>query len=111
MEWWVIVLCILFNAIWIVPLIHELVISPIKEAVKRNKKNNEWVKKNGQKLAKLCLNCHYCKWFWYHPFYKYGRYGGLKIKTPTYCRKFKKPLSYDPSIRCIGKDYEEIEYE
>lgn len=45
MEWWVIVLCILFNAIWIVPLIHELVISPIKEAVKRNKKNNEWVKK------------------------------------------------------------------
>lgn len=85
MKWWEIVLCIVINAIWVVPMIIALVIEPLIDYTNRCKANKAWVQKHGRKLKLLCLDCKYCKSYVYHPFYKYGAHGNLMaMKLPSY---------------------------
>lgn len=109
MTWIEIFLCIIINGIWIIPLIYELVITPIQDSIKLHKKNHIWIEINGRHLRKLCVECKYCKWYWYHPIY--GQMGFLKTKTPQYCKKFRKELTPDSSLRCFINDNQFAEFE
>ncbi|MDD2498662.1 MAG: hypothetical protein PHY90_11125 [Desulfitobacteriaceae bacterium] len=105
-------LCIAINALWVIPFVLELIIHPIQDSFRSYKKNKEWKKENGYHLKKLCIHCSYCKWYYYHPFYKYGSYGNVCVsKMPSYCRKFRTPLKPDLSLRCISQMNESTEYE
>ena len=107
MEWWEILLCIIINAIWVIPISFEL-ISSIIDAYKCKKKiqeaNKQYNKVYGKRLRKLCVNCSYCIWKYYHPFSSYGKnYWSMLSKTPYYCNKLKKQLKSDVSLRCISE--------
>ena len=81
-------------------------------ALEIHKKNKKIIKQFGKRIRKKCIECKYCKWFWYHPFYKYGQYGNLFVtKTPEYCRKIKKPLKNNETLRCVINDLEFTEFE
>ena len=107
MEWWKILLCIIINAIWIVPILIELISSTVdcyKQKKKIREDNKEFNKIYGKRLRKLCINCSYCRWKYYHPFSSYGNhYWDMVSKIPCYCIKFKKQLKKDSSLRCISK--------
>lgn len=112
MKWWEILLLIILNAIWIIPMIYELIINPLIELRTRILSNKRWNKENGHKQRKLCIECKYCKCYMYHPFYKYGSYGNYMVtKMPSYCRRFKKHLKSDLRLRCISDYNENAMYE
>lgn len=107
MEWWEILLCIVINAVWIFPILFELVSSIVdryKQRKKTREENKEYNKIHGKRLRKLCINCSYCRWKHYHPFSSYGNhYWDMVSKIPCYCKKFKKQLKNDSSLRCISE--------
>lgn len=78
-----------------------IIVEAIINRIKLEKANRIWVKKNGKKLRKLCINCSYCKTKIYRPFY--GSYE-LASRIPVYCRKFRCKLSGDSSARCCASD-------
>ena len=111
MEWWEILLCIIINAIWAGPILIELVLSVV-DSCKYKKRIREYNKTHGKRLRKLCVNCSYCRWKYYHPFSSYGKhYWNMVSKTPYYCRKFKKQLKNDSSLRCISELNSEAMFE
>lgn len=115
MMWWEVVLCIIINAIWILPISIELILSLVDEyklhrdVVKANKRYNEI---HGRKKRKLCIKCPYCKWKYYHPFSSRGNYyWAAVLKTPIYCRKFNIKLKHDFNLVCVSKWNSEAMYE
>lgn len=73
----------------------------IIESIKCQKNNKKYIKEHGLKLRLRCLDCKHCKWFYYHPFYKYGKYGNVMAqKLPKYCRFIKKELKPKYDLRC-----------
>lgn len=94
-----IILCIIFNS-WIPFVIYELFISTFIDWVKRENENRKWKKEHPNLLRKKCIDCKYCKWHYYHPFYKHGKFGNVMVtKEPHYCYLLKKQLSGTES-RC-----------
>ena len=115
MELWEILLGIIINAIWVVPISFELV-SSIVDSCKHKKRiresNKEYNKIHGKRLRKLCVNCSYCRWKYYHPFSSYGKYYWTMVsKIPCYCKKFKKQLKNDSFLRCISEMNSEAMFE
>ncbi len=99
----------MLNAIWVIPMIYELVIVPIGDYRKLQKKNKEFILKNGKQERLRCLECGYCVTFVYRPFYKYGPYRNVLVhKLPKYCKKFRKQLKSDAFQVCIADDYEQV---
>lgn len=88
MEWYEILLGVFLFSLWFIPFVYELFISTFIDWNRRNKQNKEWKKQNPGKMRLRCIECKYCKWYYYRPFYNSG---GIKI--PSYCRLLKKQLS------------------
>ena len=80
----------------------------------REKRNRKFVKTNGRRLRRKCVDCPYCRKKLYRPFHT-PKFRNLMVAyVPTYCRKFRVPLNRDDSLRCISKEaslamYEEAE--
>ncbi len=109
-------LCIIFNSLWIIPFILEIIIYPFIENLKRknivNRLNKEYSKTHGYKLKLLCTDCKHCIWRYHHPFSKYGNNYWLAVsKIPYYCKKFNKHLKHDGQLRCIAKLSKDAMYE
>lgn len=108
-------LCIIVNAIWIVPISLELILSIVNDyryKKKVRKANKEYIKIHGRRLRKLCINCSYCRCKYYHPFSSYGKnYWTMASKIPCYCRKFNKQLKNDSFLRCISELNSEAMFE
>lgn len=107
MEQWYPLLCIAINALWIIPISLEMISSMVdshKHKKKIREDNKEYDRIHGKKLRKLCINCSYCRWKYYHPFSSRGKYYWAMVsKIPCYCKKFKKQLKNDSSLRCISE--------
>ncbi len=101
LKWYQILLAAPFVGIVVYGLGYEVFLRSFIDWLKQEKKNKEWKKNNPEKkLRLLCLNCKYCKWYNYHPFYKHGPYRNVAVsKEPTYCRLLKIQLSGSNS-RC-----------
>ena len=94
MEWYEWLLGIAFTALWVVPLVYELFISSFIDWIKLNKSNKEWKKENPGKQRLRCIDCKYCKFYYHHPFSKYGQYRNTMVtKEPTYCRLLRRQIS------------------
>lgn len=99
-----IVLAIVINAIWVVPLVHGVFISSFINWCKNNAKEKQLRRIYGNRLK--CMNCKYCKRFLYRPFYY-----SLQCASylPSYCKKFRQPLPHEMNTICIARNPEMAE--
>lgn len=85
----------------VIAAFYDIFILSIIDSIKTQKNNKKYIKEHGLKLRLRCLDCKYCKWFYYHPSYKYGKYGNVMVhKLPQYCRLMKKQLKNEVNLRC-----------
>ena len=110
-KWYHAVLAVVVNSIWVIPFLKELVYEPIRQHIESNKEFKQWKKEHPNAIKKQCLDCKYCRWFWARTFYSEKYRNCLVVKTPKYCKKAKKHLSYNPSLRCVIKNYKYAEWE
>lgn len=101
---WEIVLCIIFNAIWIIPFLLLVVISPFAEKRERSKKEQEYLKQYGPRM--LCMDCKFCKTRLHRPFYNSNM---MATYHPSYCSKFRIELKWDINLRCQARRPEDAE--
>ena len=97
MDWWEVLLCVLINAIWMYFFITEIIIIPIIENFKYNKKRKKWDKENPNLQRIKCKNCKYAKkeTLWS------GRYPhGIPTRHAVYCSLTKRKIAGNTS-RCI----------
>lgn len=105
-----------FQILLIIAIIGTLVYVFVGEfllsSISLYRKNKRNIQIYGKRLKKRCVDCEFCNWYWYHPFYKYGKYGNLmKQKIPKYCKKIRKPLNSEHNLRCIINDLDFAEFE
>lgn len=110
MKWYNVILCIVVNAVLYGTILYELIISAVEEhrqKIKHEREvravNEEYRKNNSPKKRRLCINCGYCRWRYYHPFHSPKYYWSFVTKTPLYCRKFKTKLNGDCLLTCISE--------
>ena len=106
MEIWYIILAIVLNAIWIIPFIMEIIIYPLKNRMKYDKKFKKWDSEHPDLLRRRCMDCKYCKKATSY----FGRYPhGKPFRYPDYCRLLHIRLSSSHSQRCkIAEPTEEF---
>lgn len=95
MEPWHIILCVIINAMWLVPFCFEFVVLPIKDHL-QNRKNPNY----GRRRIK-CVTCLHSKnetsWD--------SRYGcGFPHRYPVYCRLLRRPIRKGRNATCIMKN-------
>lgn len=101
-------LLIILSTLFLFIFIYEFLIP----AFELYNKNRKIIKKYGKRKKKQCINCKYCIWALYHPFYKYGINRNLLVhKIPRYCKKAKKELRQEIFLRCEITDLEFAEFE
>ncbi len=101
---WTIVFCIIFNALWIIPFLFEIVLVPIHESRKRSKTEQEYLRKYG--LRMFCMDCKFCKTRLHRPFYNSN---ALASYHPSYCSRFRMELKWDTNLRCQARRPEDAE--
>lgn len=96
MEWYQILLAISINALWIIPLVLDVIIYPLKESIEYNRIFYKWNSEHPDLLRKRCMDCKYCK----KETNYIGRYPhGYPERYPVYCRLLKRRVS-SSSQRC-----------
>ena len=107
-----ILLAIVINSIWVIPMIYELVIVPIQDSIKLRKRNKEYDSSHNKSQRLKCVDCKYCISFLDRAFHKNSKYANfMRIRVPKYCKRFKTDLHWDSSLRCISKVNEFAMYE
>lgn len=105
MEWWQIVIAIVFNVPWLYAFFACVIVPIINDKKKENefwRKKREWDKAHPDRTRILCIRCRYCKKTASRTFKSWG-----PTFYPEYCRLLKKGLqggpldSYTTSVRCI----------
>lgn len=96
MEWWQVLLCIAINALWVVPLVKEVVIFGIRERINYEKQYSEWNKRHPDHIRIKCADCQYVKKETYYS----GRYPhSTPNRVPVYCKRIKRGVS--ENTRCV----------
>lgn len=101
MEAWQIFLCVVINAVWLVPFLLELVVLPIRDYLQSRKSPNY-----GRPKIK-CVTCPHSKneTLWD------GRYpNGFPHRHPVYCRLLKRHIRGGKTATCMMKDPPESFY-
>jgi len=92
-------------ALMLLFLVIESIIERIKHIKNVKKRNEEYRQVHGNKKRGRCIDCHYCRWRYYHPFPdKKSKYYCLMVtKQPLYCKKFKVQLEHDSLLTCVSE--------
>lgn len=101
MKWQEIILYIVINALWVVPLL-IVFYECISDNRKRRKANKEYVRLHGKKEKKRCLDCKYCSWHYSRTFYTPEYRNLMVLKVPNYCKKFYSHLPQKNNQQCIA---------
>lgn len=110
MEWWQILLAVLFTAAWFIPFLIEVIITPIKDNIAYNKKFQSWSKAHPDLQRIQCKTCKYAK---KETIYS-GRYpNGYPKRYVSYCALIHKRLDgiNFPEMRCQLAEPPEYFYE
>lgn len=118
MKWYQALLCVVINSFLFIPIVWELFSTTAQDCKHRrqHKKqiktaNEEFRKNHSYRPRRLCINCSYCRWKWYHPFGYRKNYWTFANKMPCYCKKFKKALNGNPLLCCISELDSQAMYE
>ena len=89
------------------PILYELFLS-FTDSKKHQRHirqlNSEYDKTHKKRTRRLCTQCSYCRWRYYHPFSRRGKYYWVAVsKEPLYCKKFKCSLPHNSLLRCVSK--------
>lgn len=98
MNWWQILLCVLLNVAWISFFIYEVILIPIVEHFKYNKKIKKWDEENPNLQKIKCKNCKYAKreTLWS------GRYpNGTPTRRIVYCSLVGRKINDSGNMRCM----------
>ncbi len=91
MEWWQILLCVIFNGVWVSAFVSEIIVLPIINNRKYKEKRKQWDEAHPDLTRIRCKDCKYCKSETYYQTHYparrpvYCRFLGRKIKSSFFC--------------------------
>lgn len=94
MEWWQILLAIVFTVPWIYLLAKEVIIDTIIDNYKYHKRYKQWNKSNPDFVRIKCKDCKYCKG---RTNYTYYYLNGSHEKIPEFCILLKRKIGKNSS--------------
>ncbi len=94
MEWWEVLLAIVFTVPWIYVFIKEVIIDTIIDNYKYNNRYRQWNKSNPDLIRINCKDCKYCRSRTNY----IGRYpNGFPERIPEFCSLLKRKTSQNSS--------------
>jgi hypothetical protein len=94
MEWWEILLAMVFTVPWLFLLVKELIIDTIIDSRKYKEKYNQWNIDNPDLVRIKCKDCKYCRSRTNY----IGRYpNGIPERIPEYCICLKRNIKSNSS--------------
>lgn len=98
MKTWQIILVVLLNLAWIIPVSLEALILPLISHCRYLRKYKNWSKSHPDLERIYCRNCKHCI---SETFFS-GRYpNGFPERHPTYCKLMKRKLNLNKNTHCM----------